>query len=324
MLTILNVAIGIVFVYLLFSLIVSAANEVIQSALAKRQKYLWDGIYELLQERATESKPGSIQPSKEFCNHPLIQSLSKGANGMPSYIPSKLFATTVLDLIKTGRLDKSGSQEGDVGSLIDRIENDDLKRALKALWNDAIQKEEAFKESLENWFNNAMDRVSGWYKRYTQYWLLVLAVICAAACNVDSIRILQVLSTDPRVSQSVVDEAKKYLEAQESVSTPSSTPAPSSTGTPSLANDAKKLEAEVENLQTISLPVGWSSSQQEYFQKSWLMVVLGWILTALAGSLGAPFWFDTLDRFMNVRAAGKVPEQPAGDKTAATNNGDSR
>ena len=319
MLTILNVAIGIVFVYLLFSLIVSAANEVIQSALARRQKYLWDGIYELLQERTTESKPGAIQPTKEFCNHPLIQSLSKGANGMPSYIPSELFATTMLDLIKTGRLHKSGSQEGDLGSLIDQIENDDLRRALKALWNDAVQKEEAFKKSLENWFNKAMDRVSGWYKRYTQYWLLVLAAICAAACNVDSIHILQVLSTDPRVSQSLVDEAKRDLEAHESESsaTPSGTPVPASPGAPTLASDAKRLETEVENLQSVSLPVGWGGSQPEYFQKSWLMAVLGWLLTALAASLGAPFWFDTLNRFINVRAAGKVPDQPA------TNNGDS-
>jgi hypothetical protein len=118
MLTILNVAIGIVFVYLLFSLIVSAANEVLQSALARRQKYLWDGIYELLQDRISESRSGSIVPSKQFCNCPLIQALSKGAKGMPSYIPTELFATTILDLIKTGKLDPSGSQEGDVGSLM--------------------------------------------------------------------------------------------------------------------------------------------------------------------------------------------------------------
>lgn len=319
MLTILNVAIGIVFVYLLFSLIVSAANELLQSSLAKREKYLWDGIYELLQDRTS----GSIVPSKEFCNHPLIQALSKGAKGMPSYIPTELFATTILDLIKTGKLDPSGSQGGDVGPLIDKIQNDDLKRALKALWDDAAQKEEAFKEGLKSWFNNSMDRVSGWYKRYTQYWLLVLAGLCAVACNVDSIRILQVLSTDPRVSQSLVDQATKYFEdhRSQSGSPPSSIPAPSPGSTPTLAGDTKELETQVESLETLSLPVGWSSSQREYFQRNWPMVLIGWALTTLAGSLGAPFWFDTLNRIMNVRAAGKVPDQPKGDQAAATNGG---
>jgi hypothetical protein len=110
-------------------------------------------INELLQDRTSESKSGSIVPSKQFCSHPLIQALSKGAKGMPSYIPTELFATTILDLIKTGKLDPSGSQGGDVGSLIDKIQNDDLKRALKALWDDAAQKEEAFKEGLKSWFN---------------------------------------------------------------------------------------------------------------------------------------------------------------------------
>jgi len=35
----------------------------------------------------------------------------------------------------------------------------------------------------------------------------------------------------------------------------------------------------------------------------------GWLITILAVSLGAPFWFDTLSRFMNVRSSGKPPDQ---------------
>jgi hypothetical protein len=38
-----------------------------------------------------------------------------------------------------------------------------------------------------------------------------------------------------------------------------------------------------------------------------LMLLAGWLITALAASLGAPFWFDLLGRFINVRNAGKVP-----------------
>jgi hypothetical protein len=136
-----------------------------------------------------------------------------------------------------------------------------------------------------------MDRVSGWYKRYTQYWLLVLAGLCAVGCNVDSIHILQVLSTDPRVSQSLVNQATKYFEEHQSQpgSSPSNTPAPSPGSTSTLAGDAKGLDTQVESLETLSLPVGWSSSQQEYFQRNWLMVLIGWALTTLAGSLGAHF-----------------------------------
>jgi hypothetical protein len=45
------------------------------------------------------------------------------------------------------------------------------------------------------------------------------------------------------------------------------------------------------------------------------MVVCGWLLTALAASLGAPFWFDMLSRFVNIRNAGKAPSEK--DPTAS-------
>ena len=37
--------------------------------------------------------------------------------------------------------------------------------------------------------------------------------------------------------------------------------------------------------------------------------ILGWLLTAVSASLGAPFWFDLLNKFISVRAAGKAPEE---------------
>ena len=44
---------------------------------------------------------------------------------------------------------------------------------------------------------------------------------------------------------------------------------------------------------------------------------LGWLLTSIAVSLGAPFWFDTLNRFMNIRNAGRAPDEPR-DKSSKT------
>lgn len=309
MLFILNVAIGIVFVYLLFSLIVSAANEILQSILAKRKQYLWDGIKELLQDRSNLSAGGSTVPSKQFSNHPLIAALSKGADGLPSYIPAKLFATTLLDLIRSGALGPAAVSQGaehiqELKVLINEIGNPELQRALTALWREAEEDLEAFKTNIENWFNSAMDRVSGWYKRYTQYCLLGLAMLCAVVCNVDSIHILQVLSTDPKIRQSLVDEAARAKK-------PEPGPSPSSTST--LVTDWKALNAQVEELDSLSLPIGWNNSQTDYFTRQWLFVIVGWLLTALAGSLGAPFWFDTLNRIMNIRGSGKVPDQPQGD-----------
>jgi len=44
-------------------------------------------------------------------------------------------------------------------------------------------------------------------------------------------------------------------------------------------------------------------------------LVLGWLMTIAALALGAPFWFDTLKRFMNIRNTGRSPVE-ARDKAA--------
>jgi hypothetical protein len=62
----------------------------------------------------------------------------------------------------------------------------------------------------------------------------------------------------------------------------------------------------VEAISTASLPIGWSELPR---RDQWLTMILGWLITAFAVSLGAPFWFDLLNKFINVRASGKAPEE---------------
>jgi hypothetical protein len=70
---ILDTAIGLIFVYLIVSLIVSAANELLAALFKLRAKNLLLGIQELLQDPSTEGLVTS------FYKHPLIAGLA--ANG---------------------------------------------------------------------------------------------------------------------------------------------------------------------------------------------------------------------------------------------------
>jgi hypothetical protein len=59
------------------------------------------------------------------------------------------------------------------------------------------------------------------------------------------------------------------------------------------------------------LPIGWSSAEIPPNGASswlWLTKVAGWLLTALALSLGAPFWFDLLNKLVNIRHGMTKPE----------------
>jgi hypothetical protein len=55
--------------------------------------------------------------------------------------------------------------------------------------------------------------------------------------------------------------------------------------------------------------IGWQGSLGDNTWKDWLERLLGWLLTVLALSMGAPFWFDLLNKFMNVRYTGKSPDE---------------
>lgn len=54
-------------------------------------------------------------------------------------------------------------------------------------------------------------------------------------------------------------------------------------------------------------------------QGGWWRVIFGWIITAIALSMGAPFWFDLLSRIMNVRNAAK--ESTPGQAPPASSEG---
>src|SRR6185295_10670903 len=97
--TILDVAVGMIFVYLLIALIVSSLSELIAAALKWRAKNLAAGIHKLLGSTPEQLATGELKSLKDkMYEHPLIKCLYKGTHG-PSYIPSHTFALVLLDLI---------------------------------------------------------------------------------------------------------------------------------------------------------------------------------------------------------------------------------
>src|SRR5262245_56250051 len=94
---ILDIAIGLVFVYLLLSLMSSAVAEGIEAFLKKRGADLYRGLRELLGD---SDGTGLV---KQLYDHPLLAGQFKGTyqpgvtKNLPSYIQSRVFALTLLD-----------------------------------------------------------------------------------------------------------------------------------------------------------------------------------------------------------------------------------
>jgi hypothetical protein len=310
---ILDIIIGMSFVFTLLSLVCSAFNELIESAVKERAKNLERGIGELVGDPGNQK--GFLQ---QIYDHGLVNSLFKGryeANkkqDLPSYIPARNFALALIEVVKKQPADSDVPPN--------------VRDAFRAFEDTASKDLLRFQESIEAWYNSAMDRVAGWYKRRSQRILFGLGVLVAVGVNADAVYLARTLSTDTSLRQGLVAAAQ-------------------AAATRLLPSDNKtdpgsQIRDELRDLQGLGLSLGWHQRKPQNRQEqpgqaeqttvfdpagwptsvtqAWGQLTFhsfGWLLTALAISLGAPFWFDVLNKFVVVRSTVKPHEKSREEKS---------
>lgn len=325
--TVLDVAIGLVFVYLLLAILCTAANEWLAAVTKTRAKFLKKGLIQLLDKQPIGKDPSPEAFVNEFYRHPLITGMMKDEDKHPAYLSARTFATVVTDLvtahspsIASDTPEKAGESSdkaiADLEKGLMAIPPGDVQKALAALVKLSKRELTTTQEALEAWFNDAMDRVTGWYKRRTQVWTLIVAILITLFANASTISIARRLWTDPVLRSAVVEEAK--VRAQKPP--PSVTieyPDPDDPANPQVTtNDGGNVLSDQER-ELLGQVLGWhegilrDKDGQYWSGRVWIERLIGWLLTVLALSLGAPFWFDLLNKFINIRSAGKSPDEKA-------------
>jgi len=278
---ILEVVIGIIFVYWLLSLISSSLNEIISRIFSMRARDLERGIRNLLED------PDGTELAKKFYDHSLIRGLKrKGKN--PSYIPSRTFALALMDIITPADFKGGLKKFEEIKDIVAKIQVDKLKEAMLPLINKAEFRLNKVYENIEDWFNDAMESVSSWYKQKTQLIVILLALIISVAFNADTLMITNNFYEDAALRASVAAIAEEAIRQPVS---PESEPS------------LEKIKQYQEELLEVQLPLGWYETPKGI--GDWVMKVLGLLLTTVAVSLGAPFWFDLLNKFVSLRPTGK-------------------
>ena len=268
---IVDVTIGLMLFYVLLSLVCSSIQEVIAGLFGLRSRNLHKGIQNFI----------GADHAREIYSHPLIRGLSRQGQ-RPSYIEPKLFAAAVIAVIAKENAERNETVVKN-DNLLEIIRNIDSKHPVHDLLLSLVDHDkpevEAVKQRLAEWFEDAMDRVSGWYKRRVQYLLLAIATFVTVAVNADTIRIAQQLWQGDAIRQAILSS---HIEANDSDNI-----------------DVQKL--------IIPFPIGYPKESKESSERSshdTFHMVLGWALTVAAISLGAPFWFDILSKVSHLRASG--------------------
>jgi hypothetical protein len=306
---ILEVSIGIVFVFVLVSTICSAIREAIEGWLKTRASYLEFGIRQLLYDAKGEGL------ARELFNHPLIFSLYAGeyipgpegarrrlwnrGRNLPSYIPSRNFAVALIDLVgRTGTA--PGSLESGLAPLslqqirsgTAKISDVALQRAVLLAIDSAEGNLDRARANVEAWYDSTMDRVSGWYKRSTQWMIFWIALAIAVGANINTLAVADYLFRHDAVRSALVSTVEK---------------------TAGNANQSGHQQT-MQQLEELHLPIGWTSGVSPVSTKPGLWdgifsPVVGWLITAFAATLGAPFWFDVLNKIMVIRSTVKPHEK---------------
>jgi hypothetical protein len=241
----------------------------------------------------------------EVLGHGLLDGLHKGER-LPTYIPGEKFADALLDCLRR-RSHEPSPTAGGLLKAVRELERTKAAQALETLIVASGDDISLLRKQIITWYDATMERVSGWYTRAVRWRTFLFGLAIAVSFQIDAIRITQELMQNATLRSDLVTAAEARVRN-------------GSTENPELAKTAGELTG-------LKLPIGWSAcsisstrlpdangnSTSRCDPGKWslsnvLLMVLGWLIVALAVTQGAPFWFDLINRLVAVRGAGRKPE----------------
>jgi hypothetical protein len=458
----LDVAIGLIFIYLLYSLLATTIKELIATIFSYRGRMLERGIEQMLdgknysyywwdkvinfilwlrvwvienfvrrnkEYKGSKNDQNGIINRKDFFSktsipktpsndervrsklnkksklfasnittHPLYKRSAENSLFFkkPAYLNADVFSDILIDILgseKTTRTNEPALMK-DIASYVQTnfADRPDLQKILGIYIEQANGDLQRFKLLIENWYDDTMKRVSGWYKRQANRILMIIGLLLAIYANIDTIKIGNILANNKEAREQLAILAAKTKDnysnevsriKKESVNLKDSV-IKGTDGQPdtvvrvtvqyeqisdeqlkenydkvnediSEANDVlglgwylqdscKKCDTQfkptLDSLEKVLIYVKKNETSTKaidseiktqknkidqcyaQFRLPWnAYSVVGWLITALAISLGAPFWFDLLNKFVNLRVSGEKPEEAKKDGTSSKSEG---
>ena len=159
-----------------------------------------------------------------------------------------------------------------------------------------VQEGNQFEQEVAAWFDRSMERSVGVYKRNSKVIGMIIALAIAVAANADTFYMIDKFANEKVLSASVIQVVNKLpldtLEQPEQIS-----------------------DTINELIVNTSLPIGWQPETIQDQQRSTFVIlrslpflaqrIPGWIITGLAISMGAVFWYELLKKFVDIKNVGK-------------------
>ncbi len=273
---VLEVAIGLVFIYLVLSTVCSGVKELIARALDMRAKTLEKAIRNMLAD------PQNAITSRIF-QHPLIASTVRPGE-KPPYISSRNFALVLFDILAPANPAQSRTVQNLKNGLAN-LPDARVRTTVLGLLDSGQQNVDLAQQRIENWYDDVMERASGAYKRKAQAYIAGIGFLLCISLNADSLMIMKELWSDATLRAALVSEAQK--------------------------DQANGGHDVLRDIRAASVPpIGWASDTVRCLPRdslAWLLKIFGILISSVAVAMGAPFWFDLLNNIGNLRLTGNPP-----------------
>lgn len=332
----LQIIIALIFIYLIVSLVVSELQEQLAALIQWRARNLKTAI-EIFTGPEFAQELYSTDNNSLFSGFSQYTNQRTGSSVGPSYIEKEIFAESLMGIIQMELKklkDLSGEDEDltlspehllfpedqdpnikapNITEVLDKLPKKypklierlkEIAYITKLKHNPATVKH--FTAEIANTFNEVMERTSGVYKRNAKGVSLLLGILAASLFNIDAFHILHTLYTDPDLRQGFDNLATRMVKINNDCLESADN------NEEEIRNCQTNLEAENERIKTSlvenqSLPIGWDENgwfngEQIEAQGKLRQVSLGWFISAIAISMGAPFWFELLGKVINVRS----------------------
>lgn len=306
-----DVGIGLTLVYLGASLFMTVINEYIAQALNLRGKQLCGSLKTLIGDedvRKLLTKSPALRPF--FDTNPAKAR---------SYVDPNVLARLLVGGLAAGSA--AGDTAKQVSEAIEKLPDSDLKAQLQALVRTAGTTTDSLVNAVSDWADRSLTMLGEGYKRKLQKISFGIGLAVAVGLNLDTVALTEHLYRDKNARDAAValgvqiaektgkDTFEKCMDL-----TPQKRKADASCAPLTGLVDA--VQGRNESLG--KLPIGWADRPVRTVtsptcwisSETWLWGsrAVGWLLTALALSLGAPFWFDLLNKLVNMRHGMRRPE----------------
>lgn len=320
--SILDMVILLFFTYFICSVLLSVLIEMGATLLKYRANELEKTLKNLFFDQGWDA-----YLTQHILYSPFFDALKKSNDpkGKPSYVPAENFAKAILESLRRGTSSLT------IASIQANIEilPADLQKIVLGYIDTANDKVEDLQKQLEGFYDNAMVRAGGWYKKKIRPISIVLAALLVIFLNIDTIEIIQKSTKNPKQLAEAVNaiqnqmpqiqkdsSSQAYIFKDEKGNIIATTKADTA-----IENQVKVLSALKEELNNNVFTIGYKSPEDVCSEwthdkkfgdgafRYIMLKLLGLFLSFLALQVGSKFWFDTLNKVINLRGSGKKPEE---------------